>query len=212
MKQIKFTAKLIALIILFIVLWYSIARFFSNQNALDTYVVSSTEFLTDPSATITVMTFNVAHGRGNKLGASNWQENGLDELKKHLEQIAIQIESSSPDIVVLNEVDFSSVWSFHFNQARFIAENTSLKYVVEQNNIDVSFPFFRYQFGNAVLSRYPLKDAAFVQHEPLSELENIFAGNHDAVYVTSATPLGDIGVFAIHLDYRSEETRLEAIK
>ncbi len=212
MKQIKYIFKLFALVILIVVLWYSIGRIFSKQNAINVYEISNQEIKTDVPADITVMTFNVAHGRGNKLGASNWQKNGLDELKKHLEQIAKQIESSTADIVVLNEVDFSSVWSFHFNQAKYIAKNTSLNYVVEQKNMDVSFPFIKYQFGNAILSRYPLKDAAFIQHLPLSKIENIFVGNHDAVYATSETPLGNIGVFAIHLDYRSEDTRVEAIK
>jgi len=212
MKQLKFIAKLLAGVLIFLSLWYSTGRLFSKENALTTYTVVSEAIQEGSTDHVKVMTFNVAHGRGNKLGATNWQKNGLEALKVHLEQIALEIESLNPDIVVLNEVDFSSIWSFHFNQARYIAERTSLNYVVEQKNIDVTFPFVKYQFGNAVLSRFPIKDMKFIEHLPLSHPEKIFAGNHDSVKVTYSTPLGDIGVFAVHLDYRSEEIRLKAIE
>ena len=211
MKIVKLLFKLIVLVIVFVFVWYSIGRLLSNHNSINSYVISEGLEVED-STSLSVMAFNIAHGRGNKLGASNWQENSLSDLKLHLSDIAVEIRSNDPDILVLNEVDFSSVWSHHFNQARYIAEQAGFQYVVEQRNIDVTIPFVKYQFGNAILSKYPLEDASLVQHQPLSILENLFVGNHDAAYAVASTPFGNIAVVAIHLDYRNEDIRLAAVK
>ncbi len=114
--------------------------------------------------------------------------------------------------MVLNETDFNSAWSYNVNQARYIAEKCGYSHILEQINMDVNFPFYRLCFGNAVLSRYPLKNAQFLNFPPRSGWEDFFAGNHDGVFCEARTPFGPVGIFAVHLEYRSETVRQACVR
>ena len=154
--------------------------------------------------------FNIAHARGGQLGQGNWAQSTKQDLHIHLTNIARQIREADLDIVVLNEVDFDSAWSHSVNQARYIAKEAGYAFVVEQRNMDVGFPFYRFAFGNAILSRYPVIESEFVDFEPHSVLEDIVVGNHDGIMTTLETPVGPVHVFAVHFEYRSEDVRLQA--
>jgi len=155
-----------------------------------------------------VASYNIAHARGGKYGAKNWNHNTEKELLKHLDKIVEQIKNEHPDIIVLNEIDFSSAWSFNINQAKYIGKNCGYAYILEQKNMDVSFPFYRFCFGNAILSKYPIENEKFIDFHPYSKLEDIFAGNHDAFFCELKLTTGRIGIFGIHFEYRSEEIRV----
>jgi len=195
-----------------ILLWYATVRVFSSSYAVKSYELSLNipDSAISDKSTISVGSFNIAHARGGKKGASNWQDQTKEDYLQHLRNIASQIEDSQLDVIVLNEVDFSSAWSFHVNQASYIAEQAGYPYVVEQKNMDISFPFYHFKFGNAILSRYPVVDSTSIVFTPYSKWEALFAGNHNGVLSTLQTPLGQIGVAAIHLEYRSEEIRVQA--
>ncbi|MDC7223702.1 MAG: endonuclease/exonuclease/phosphatase family protein [Spirochaetales bacterium] len=163
-------------------------------------------------ATLSVASYNIAHGRGGRYGASNWQDRSKEELLHHLDLLARQIRLSGADVVVLNEVDFSARWSFNYNQAKHIAEKGGYPYVVEQSNIRITLPFFKLSFGNALLSRYPIGETAFLDFSPYSRAEDLFAGNHDGAVCFIEGPAGTVAVGAVHLEHRSEETRLIAAR
>lgn len=210
----KIPALLTGGLIIFILGWYSVSRILSINNPLIRHSFSQNlaESRTPEVGTLKVAAYNIAHARGGKFGATNWQYDIREELTEHLDKIAGQIKKEDPDIMVLNEADFSSAWSFHLNQARYIGKKCGYPYMLEQKNIDVSFPFYRFCFGNAILSKYPIRNERFTDFEPLSEIEDIFAGNHDAVYCEIESPFGILGVFAIHLEYRSEDVRVRCAK
>lgn len=211
MRQLS---QLFAVMIVFVALWYALSRLLSPFNAVTIYEVGfpSTLQSINIDSTLEIATYNIAHGRGGKYGASNWQNKTETELLQHLDKIASQIQQANLDAIVLNEVDFSSVWSKHINQARYIAEKAGFRYVVEQRNMDISIPFFNFIFGNAILSKHPIKSSELVKFPHASSLENIFVGSHDGVMSVLQTPSRDIGLIAVHLEYRSEEIRVQSVK
>lgn len=208
MKMFKFFICLVGCVIAFVLCWYAVTRISRTPQS----VYSLNQFVIDENQNeaggIRVASYNMAHGRGGKLGAKNRSHKNPEEHFKHLNRIVEQIKEEDPDIVLLNEVDFASAWSFNINQARYIGEKGGYSHILEQKNMDVSFPFFRYCFGNALLSKFPIKNELFIDFEPLSKLEDMFIGNHDAFFCELELPSGPAGVFGIHLEYRSEEIRV----
>jgi endonuclease/exonuclease/phosphatase family metal-dependent hydrolase len=131
-------------------------------------------------------------------------------LLAHLNEVAKQIRDSRADVVVLNEVDFDANWSFGVNQATWLAEKAGYGYVVEQANMDVWVPFGRWRFGNAVLSRIPVVRWESVRFPPRSRWEAWLVGNHDGLLVELQNEEVGLNVFAVHLDFRDEATRVRA--
>ncbi len=79
---------------------------------------AKTKVSTEPVTSIRVLTYNIAHGRGAT--DDNW-EGTVAEKRRRIEEISRLIAKVEADVVVLNEVDFSSTWSGHQNQAKAIA-------------------------------------------------------------------------------------------
>lgn len=132
--------------------WYGQSRLFAPIRSVKIEQVSpSSETPGEPSR-LTLATYNIAHGRGGRVGASNWTGNSTEQVMQHLAKIAAQVSEQKVDILVLNEVDLDSSWSKSINQAIAIAiaEEAGLSWCASQRNFDVSFPFRRYCFGNAV--------------------------------------------------------------
>ncbi len=210
----KFIFKIFIIILAFTTVWYGTSRLGSNGKAVTSYTLRSVNNESKPGKRdfLHIATFNIAHGRGPDLNASNWQGRSIAGDKKHLDEIATSLKDLDLDIVVLNEVDFSAAWSNQINQAKHIAEKAGFSHVVEQRNIDIGIPFFNFKFGNAILSKHPIVETHYLEFEPYSTLENIFAGNHNGACAIIDSPQGKIGVFAIHLDSRSAAHRLNAAK
>lgn len=158
--------------------------------------------------------YNIAHGRGGKLGATNWDGGNRAMKLERVRKIGKLLQSMNLDIVVLNEVDFSSVWSGHVDQARIIAKEAGYRYIVEQRNIDVAIPFFSLRFGNAILSKYPLSDAIFLDYPHPSQLQEILVGGvKDGVAAMVALPGGSqIQVVAVHLSLEGEAYRHASVQ
>jgi endonuclease/exonuclease/phosphatase family metal-dependent hydrolase len=191
---------------------YVYARFMSGVNAISVESRRAAAYGGDRPTSIRVATWNIAHGRGPELDAANY---GCEtpERRERLEAMGRLLESEGAEIVVLNEVDFSCFWSGHVDQAAIIAEAGSYPYIVRQRNIDFAVPFAKWQFGNAILSRHPINEARLEQLPPRSQFEKLVAGNHDSALVKIELPGGAIiAVWAVHLDYRDESTRIRAAR
>ena len=85
-------------------------------------------------------------------------------------------------------------------------------YVAEQRNIDVTLPLRTFRFGNAIASRYPIAKARAIHFPPFSRAEAALAGNHDGLIAEVLTPIGRVRVVAVHLEYRSEDVRLQCAR
>ena len=212
MKKPKIFPTIGLLIFIFIVLPYLYSRIVSHWNAVEIH-----SFNTGHSAifnkTLTIGTYNIAHGRGAKLGARNWQGGSKQERIQRLKNIGEFLSKNNLDIVVLNEVDFSATWSYHLNQADIIAKSGGYPYVATQRSLDMYTPIAELRLGNAILSRYPIDAIELKRFKPRSVLENIVAGNHDSLLATvSLSDKKKIKVWGVHLEFRDEMTRLKAAK
>ncbi len=121
------------------------------------------------------------------------------------------LRQADADVVVLNEVDFDARWSGGLNQAEFLARAAGYPTWVEQRSFDFQFPFQRYAFGNAILTRLPLREARWVELPGHSQVEEAGFGSKEAVVASLATGRGPVSVTAIHLEFRSEEVRRAAV-
>jgi len=210
-KWLKSLTLIAVGILVMVLTGYAVSRIIAINTPLSVYVLkeSIVERDNDKINKLKVASYNIAHGRGGKYAAKNWHHNTEVELLKHLDKIAAQIKTEDPDIIILNEVDFSAAWSFNINQAEYIGKKCGYTYILEQKNIVVSFPFYHLSFGNALLSRYPIQNAKFIDLQPYSKFEDIFAGHHDAFFCELKLPFGPVGIFGVHLEYRSETIRVQ---
>ena len=107
------------------------------------------------------------------MATSNWQGGTLKERETRLTQIADLLRDLDADIVVLNEVDFDSSWSSSTNQARYLAKQAGYPYWAEQRNLDFRILIWKWRFGNAVLSKYPIIEAGVVGPSGLLNRRNV---------------------------------------
>ena len=144
----------------------------------------------DPDApkTLRVLTYNIHHGEG--------MDGQFD-----YERLASVIQSVSPDLVALQEVDRATGRSSGIDQAAVLGELTGMNYHFAQ-----AMPFSGGGYGEAVLSRFPIDYSWTVplSCEPGQEPR--------AVAVVKVRPWGDAGPAIVfggtHLCHQSDETRL----
>ena len=163
--------------------------------------------------TVRVLAWNIAHNRGDLMQGNlqNFRGGGPEARNARLAGIAEVILEADADIVVLNEVDFDAAWSGGLNQAQVLAWAAGYPTRVEQRNYDYSVLFSDFAFGNAVLTRLPVRSVRHVPIPPHSELEAAVIGAKTASAVELDTRAGPIAVVPIHLEFRSRETRLAAV-
>lgn len=205
----KILKQMSIVVLLFIIGWYIVSRLTSPIVKIITLPhqpISSTRTFTE----LRVGCYNIAHGRGGRLGAKNWEGGNQTEKVDRLKQIALLLRTNRLDIVVLNEVDFASVWSEHRDQAYLIAQEAGYPYLLEQRNVNVAIPFLRIQFGNAILSKYPITQATFLDYPNVSEIgEWLVGGFKEGVVGTVRLPDESLlQVVAVHLAVKSESIRV----
>lgn len=162
-----------------------------------------------PQPQLTIATWNIAHGRGNT--DSNLEAGGA-EKRERIQAIAEEIAAFHADIVVLNEVDFCCSWSGGQNQALAIAQASGFPYVAMQSNLDVGLIYGRWWFGNAILSRHPIKDATVIPIAPYRRWENWLVGSKRGLLARiSMDETHSFDIAALHLESRGEEVRVRQI-
>lgn len=166
-----------------------------------------------PATHIRVLTWNLAHGRGDAGPGlfRNFRSGSEEERVSRLARIAAVLRRADADVVVLNEVDFEASWSGGLNQAEVLARSAGYGTWVEQRNYDIHLPFAVFSFGNALLARPPVRDARWVALPPHSGIEALAAGAKSASVVRLDTRLGPLSVVPVHLEYRSGTTRRAAL-
>ncbi len=194
--------------------WFAVVRLSSPWTVVKTVTRVQESARTSGSVeTLRVGCYNIAHGRGGKFGASNWDGGSRTEKIQRLKQIGQLLHVEDLDIVVLNEVDFSSIWSGHIDQAMVIAEEAGYPYVLEQRNLNMAIPFVSIRFGNAILSKYPIHDPVFLDYPNPSEIVEVFSGGYkEGVVASIRLPDGStVRVAPIHLCVSSQPIRIASI-
>jgi endonuclease/exonuclease/phosphatase family metal-dependent hydrolase len=126
-----------------------------------------------------VMSLNMLHGFPR-----------FERLSERLDLIADEVRNQDADIVCLQEVP----WTPHLgNAASYLAQRTGLNYLYLRANGNRWAILF--EEGEAILSRYPLRDVVFteVQPRPGPFEHRVVLG------ATVLTPWGDVRVFVTHL-------------
>jgi len=137
--------KLFLLIAAVVLIFYlnsgyqSIPGFEPEKKVLTEEAVSIPEVKSE-AMRFTVMTYNIHRGIN--------KNNELD-----LEGIAGVIEEASPDIVALQEVERFSVRTRFQDQIQHLADKLSMNYAYGK-----SINILNGQYGNAILSRYPIEE------------------------------------------------------
>jgi len=193
--------RLIAIILLAIVLVpYGFSRVASSWRRLSVHTSRDLPAGKRDNGTFRIACYNIAHGRG--LATSNWRGGTAEERNTRLRQIADLLRHIDADIVVLNEVDFDSSWSSSTNQARYLAKQAGYPYWAEQRNLDFRVLTWKWRFGNAVLSRYPIVQASVVDLPGFSAVETFFAGKKRILNCTIELNGDKVRVLAVHLCLR----------
>ena len=201
----------------FTVGWFAVVRFISPWTVIQTFTLKSeisNSASSESFSQLRVGCYNIAHGRGGRLRTSNWNGGSNNKKKIRIKEIAQLLRDQQLDIVVLNEVDFSSFWNGHINQAEFIAKEAGYPYRVEQRNVDVAIPFVSLRFGNAILSKYPISNAVFLDFPHPSAFEEVmYGGLKKGVAATVTLPDGSqIQVVAVHLSLEGEAFRVSSVR
>ena len=150
---------------------------------------------------ISILCYNIAHLRGPDEGANFSNRPPTSEQQERLRNIAKRIAQSNPDLVVLNEVDFDSFWSDNQNQARWLAEELNYPFLAEQRNVDFSIPFLKLEYGNALLSRYPIEHLKSIDFPQQSGLEKtVLARLKSGALCTINVHGRKLGIIPVHLN------------
>jgi endonuclease/exonuclease/phosphatase family metal-dependent hydrolase len=114
----------------------------------------------------------------------------FEHLSRRLDLIAAEIRRQDADIVCLQEVP----WTLRLGSgAQYLAERTGLNHLYLRANGNRRAILF--EEGETILSRFPLRDVAFVELQPQAG----FFEHRVVLRATAATPWGDVRVFATHL-------------
>ena len=190
--------------------WIQVGR---DNRAIE--VIEPEQALTAPAVapdSLRLVTYNIAHARGASLNASNTDGGDKEEKRQRLERIGEALGNQQADFIFLQEVDFNTWWSQGLDQAAILAEAADMPFVVKQRNIDTGLPWGRrWDFGNVLLSRLPIREAEKIELPPYSDFEKLIAGNHDALMAVVDIGGGEtIRLLGAHLEVRSEEARVQA--
>jgi len=149
-----------------------------------------------------LLTFNIAHARGLAL------HQGLRtvaKLRSNLLKIARLIQRLEVDVVALQEIDQNSRWSGSFDHLAFLSENTGLKHAAFGIN-NCRTGRFQLNYGNAVLSRFPIVHVETVPFGPGKIGEKGFVFVEIDLGKRQRLPL-----FNIHMHHRSRPQRLKQV-
>ena len=157
-----------------------------------------------------IVTYNICHGRGDD--SNVWPIHDRAALDARLQGIAAFLKREAPDLAVLNEVDFDSMFTGRMNQAESIARAAGFPFWIEQRDIDVDAPLiYTERFGNALLSRFPIRGAALVRLPGYAAWEVLMAGCARAVLAEiELAPQTRVRLLGTHLESRSEQTRVQS--
>jgi endonuclease/exonuclease/phosphatase family metal-dependent hydrolase len=109
--------------------------------------------------TLSLLTLNVAHGRGTAL---NQLLVAPARHRQNLDQIAAIIAASGAQVVALQEADAPSLWSGQFDHVEFLADSANYGFYVHGHHAQA----WPYTYGAALLSRSMMSDARSHRFRP----------------------------------------------
>ena len=152
----------------------------------------------DRNGRLTVMTLNMAHGRGD----------GFHQLLQrsettvaNLDAIASLIKEKDVDVVALQEADGASFWSGAFNHVDYLAKKANFSFIVQGRHAEG----VGLSYGTALISRVELRHQRAVTFDP--RLSPVPKGFLVSAVRWPGKPGVDVDVVSLHLDFASRSTR-----
>lgn len=209
-KPNRWWIRLLLVVAVAVLVPYVFSRIMAPSRRIAVFPDSDVAMLwTAGKETIRVACYNIAHGRG--VAESNWSGSTAKGRMDRLNAIGQLLKEIDADVVVLNEVDFDSSWSHSVNQAEFLAKVAGYPFRVEERNIDFRVLWWKWRFGNAVLSRFPIEQARVIELPDYATWETVLAGKKRAVQCEVAYNGAMINVIGAHLCHRSEDFRVDSV-
>jgi endonuclease/exonuclease/phosphatase family metal-dependent hydrolase len=153
---------------------------------------------------LSMMTWNIAHGRGLKFHQMNIRDK--DELYRNLDGISETISRKNPDIVGFTEMDFSSSWSFKVDQLDYIAEKCGYSYTARVVTHVFHLGIYQVKFGDAIMSKYPIKNISSGYFRDGDDKKLIATRKYALARID--TPQGELDIVHVHLSPFSGKKRL----
>jgi len=125
------------------------------------------------------------------------------ELPLRLELIASEIRRLDADIVLLEEVPWTKTTG---NGAQFLAQQLGYNYLYYRAEGNRHLILF--ETGQAILSRFPLKDAVYSVLPPRAG----FFEPRVALGATAITPLGEVTFFVTHLTNKKSDPQINRVQ
>ncbi len=150
-----------------------------------------------------LLTFNIAHARGALPLHQGLRSEA--KIRSNLLKIARLIQRLEADIVALQEIDENSHWNGSFDHLAFLSANTGLAHAVHGVN-NRRTGRFQLNYGNAVLSRFP------IVHSETTPFGSGKIGEKGFVF--AEIDLGKrlrLPLFNIHMNHRSRPQRLKQV-
>ena len=151
----------------------------SRIGAFESCLIECSQFSSEYNGEFQVLNLNMLHGYPD-----------FEHLSERLDLIAEQVKIISPEFVTLQEVPWTRTTR---SAARYLAEKTGMNYVYLPANGNRWTIFFAE--GEAILSKYPLKDVEFVELFPRAGLFE----HRIALKTTAVAPWGKIHIVSTHL-------------
>lgn len=167
-------------------------EFFGVTGAAELQAVADTD------AVLRVMTFNMAHGRGDSFHQL-LQSTGT--TLENLDAIAAMLTREQPDVVALQEADGPSFWSGNFNHLAYLAARSPHSWAVNGRQVQGA----GLAYGTALLSSVELQQPQAVTFDPA--LSMIRKGFVVSTIDWPGKPGVQVDVVSVHLDFSSEKTR-----
>ncbi len=124
------------------------------------------------------------------------------DVKSNLSEIASAINELDPDIIFLQEVDIYSKRSGYINEIQYLLDNTNMNYGCYASIWKADFiptnGFGKINMGNAILSKYSLKDAeriGLALRTDQSDIVQYFYLRRNILKVK----IDDLGLYAVNI-------------
>ena len=150
---------------------------------------------------IKVMNYNIAHARGylSMYELSDYDRNfeirSEQEVTDSLDKISELVVKENIDILVLEEADFATTWSFNVDEAAYIGRKAGFSSVVEGLKWSLNLPWIRIRSGQAILSKYPVVSARVSKFGAETFWRSFVGGDSylDVVYSIRGKPVRVLG-------------------
>ncbi|MDA0713603.1 MAG: endonuclease/exonuclease/phosphatase family protein [bacterium] len=155
--------SLIKISIIAVLIWWAVGTSLPKHSHLQTNKVKNIK-LAPINKTLTVATYNIAHGQGFKNHATDWRDEAYTRVK--MQELTNAIKFMNADVIMLQEVDLNSNRTHRIDQIKWLVESLSYSFwacapIWEKNYVPFPFWPLNHHIGevktaNCILSKYPL--------------------------------------------------------